>query len=160
MTTNKKSFSVIIKNSKAYNLIVTGFEVANTLLFHINDKIKIHFTPKFLVKIFSTISLGKLNIIFNNKVTVKIVQVFRVTKVSIVFGIRQKLSAVLPVIIKMPITFISHAIQKIVIAFSGGKLVLTISMLLTHFYTLGYFDPNPLSVEDTQTLGQMDYTIL
>ncbi len=102
---------------------------------------------------------GKIVLTFSNKVKQGMTVAVNL-KTHIIFDLRTKLFAVLPIVLKNPLVLSAKLIAKLTTLMHEGKLVLLITPTLAHFYTLGYFDPNPLSVEDVQTLGQMDYAIL
>ena len=160
MNKNEKNFRLVNRISKNFQIIITNFEYAATLLFRINMKIAIGFIPTFAARISSAIRLRRIRIVISTvKLITKITQTINSRRINIAFAIRERLKAVTSIVMKHPILFVSKARQKIVSIVSEGFLHIAWVMTLATFFTLGDFGPDTLGDLDVLTLGDMDYTV-
>ena len=87
-----------------------------------------------------------------------ITQTINARRVRIIYVAKERMKAVVTILLKNRITFISKAIQKLVSTIVIKKIQIIATPILAQFFTLGYFDPQTLGTLDVLTLGEMDYT--
>ena len=156
---NKKTFNLTNKISETFSMAVSQFAFATTLLFRIRDRLRLIILPSFSIKMVSLINLRKIRLIIGTaKLITSITQTINAKRVSLVFSIKERLSSVVSIYGRIPITISSKAVQKAVSTILLKKVTLTIDPVIATFFTLGYFDPKILGDLDTLTLGEMDYT--
>ncbi len=156
---NQKTFKLINRISKSFDLIIDNFAYAATLLFRVAFKIGMVLSPTFALRFVTTINLRKIRIIVSQtKLITSITQTINARRVKFVFTIKERLKAVSTISLRLRMTPISKAIQKVISTITIKKITITAVPILAQFFTLGYFDPQTLGTLDTLTLGQMDYT--
>lgn len=156
---NKKTFSLINRVSKSFDLIVDNFAYAATLLFRIAFRITMTFSPKFILGFVTSINLRRIRLIISQvKLRVSITQTINARRVRILYNIRERLKAVSTILMRVRVGFSSKAIQKAFSSIIVKKVVLILDPTLAQFFTLGNFDPDTLGDLDSLTLGEMDYT--
>lgn len=156
---NQKTFNLVNRVSKSFDLLISNFAYVATLLFRIAFKIGITFSPIFALKVIATINLRRIRIIVSQtKLITSITQTINARKVRLIYTMRETLKAVSTISLRLRMTPVSKAIQKVVSSIIIKKVVLTINPTLAQFFTLGYFDPQTLGDLDALTLGEMDYT--
>lgn len=158
MAGNKKSFNIVSVSSKTFSFILDSFDYAVTFLFRINNKIRITFNSSVIVKFTQTINLKKIRILISQvKLIVKPTQTINLKKISI-SAIGKLIGQIVSTInIKLPILFVSKAIQKVISIITLKKIKFTFTAILATFFTLADYDPDALSTMDVQTLADLDY---
>ena len=160
MNKNEKNFRLVNRISKNFQLIIANFEFAATLIANIRQKLNIGFVMSLANRVFSTISLRKIRMVISQvKLITSITQAISSRRVKLAFIVRERMKAVVSVVIKHPILFVSKARQKLVSAIKEGFLHISWVMTLATFFSLGDFDPDTLGTLDVLTLGDMDYTV-
>jgi len=156
---NQKTFSLVNRVSKSFDLLINDFAYAATLLFRIAFKIGTSFSPTFALAAFTTINLRKIKLIISQvKLITSITQTINARRVRLIYTMRERLKAVSTISLRLRMTPVSKAIQKAVSSIIIKKVVLTIDPTLAQFFILGDFDPQTLGDLDALTLGEMDYT--
>jgi len=156
---NQKTFSLVNRVSKSFDLLINDFAYAATLLFRIAFKIGMSFSPTFALAAFTTINLRKIKLIISQvKLITSITQTINARRVRLIYTMRERLKAVSTISLRLRMTPVSKAIQKAVSSIIIKKVVLTIDPTLAQFFILGDFDPQTLGDLDALTLGEMDYT--
>ncbi len=156
---NEKTFDLTNKVSETFSMIISHFAFATTLLFRIRDRLRLIILPSFSMKMVSLINLRKIRLtIGSTKLITSIMQTINAKRVSFIFSIKERLSSIISIYGRIPITISSKAIQKAISTILLKKITLTINPVIATFFTLGYFDPKILGDLDTLTLGKMDYT--
>lgn len=160
MNKNEKTFRLVNKVSKNFQIVIAGFQYAATLLFNINMKIRVNFVPSFIMKMVTAMRLRRIRIVISTvKLITSVTQSISSRRIRLALVIRERMNAVASIVVYHPIGFVSSARQKIVSTIKNGILRLNIVMTLATFFTLGIFDPQTLGTLDTKTLGEMDYTV-
>lgn len=155
---NSKSFNLINRISKSFDLVVEGFQFATSIFMNIRFKIPITFISSAIAKIVTTINLRRVKItISQTKLIGKIVTGISLRKVRLNFSMKERGKIVTTIYGRIRISFPTKAIQKIVAGINLRKVVLTIVPTIATFFTLGYYDPSTLATMDTETLGDLDY---
>jgi hypothetical protein len=156
---NQKTFNLVNRISKSFDLIIDNFAYAATLLFRIAFKITLTFSPKFLIGFVSIINLRRIKLIISQmKLRVSITQTINARRVRILYIMKERASLSLINYIRLRITATTKAIQKAITNIIIKKVTITAVPILAQFFTLGYYDPQTLGTLDVLTLGQMDYT--
>lgn len=156
---NQKTFNLVNRVSKSFDLIINNFAYATTLLFRIAFKIGLSFSPTFALKFASTINLRRIRLIISQmKLRVSITQTINVRRVRLIYVLRERLKAISTISLRLRMTPVSKAIQKAVSSIVVKKITLILNPTLAQFFTLGEFDPQTLGDLDALTLGEMDYT--
>lgn len=156
---NKKTFDLINRVSKSFDLIVDNFAYAATLLVTLRSRLILTFIPTFALGFSSIINLKKIRLIISQvKLTVKPTQTINLRRVRITYSIRERITNTITILSRIGILAVSSARQKLVSNIIIKKIVLTITPTLAQFSTLGQFDPDTLGTLDVLTLGDMDYT--
>ncbi len=156
---NQKTFSLVNRVSKSFDLLINDFAYAATLLFRIAFKIGMSFSPTFALAAFTTINLRKIKLIISQvKLITSITQTINARRVRLIYTMRERLKAVSTISLRLRMTPVSKAIQKAASSIIIKKIVLTIDPTLAQFFILGDFDPQTLGDLDALTLGEMDYT--
>lgn len=159
MNKNTKSYSVSLRNSKAFSFIIAGFQFATSLFFRIRFKIPITFVVKTIGKMVTVINLKRVRLVISQmRLITKITQTINLRRVSITYNLRQIMKFVTTVFIRQPILFISSARQKLITVLKTGILRVIADPTIAVFFTLGNLDPDTLLILDPQTLGDLDYT--
>lgn len=157
---NKKSFVLIKRVSKSFKLLIDNFQIATTLLFRIIMRMPITFIISVGTRIISTISL-KINLVFSElKLIANIVQTIDDRNIGFIVSISQRLRSIVTIVQHHPILFPLKALLRMITIISEGFSHIGFTIILANFYNLAFFDPNDLGTLDSQTLGQMDYTVL
>lgn len=156
---NQKTFNLVNRVSKSFDLLINNFAYAATLLFRVAFKIGMVLSPTFALRFVTTINLRRIRIIVSQtKLITSITQTINARRVKFVFTMKERLKAVSTISLRLRMTPVSKAIQKAVSSIIIRKIVLTINPILAQFFTLGDFDPQTLGDLDALTLGEMDYT--
>ena len=156
---NQKTFNLTNRISKSFYLIIDNFFYAATLLMNVLFKLRITFSPTFAIAFLTNINLRKIKLIISQvKLRVSITQTINARRVRIIYVAKERMKAVVTILLKNRITFISKAIQKLVSTIVIKKIQIIATPILAQFFTLGYFDPQTLGTLDVLTLGEMDYT--
>jgi hypothetical protein len=156
---NQKTFNLVNRVSKSFDLLINNFAYAATLLFRIAFKIGMAFSPTFALKFVTTINLRRIRIIVSQtKLITSITQTINARRVRLIYTMRERLKAVSTISLRLRMTPVSKAIQKAVSSIIIRKIVLTIDPILAQFFILGDYDPQTLGDLDALTLGEMDYT--
>lgn len=159
MNKNTKSYSVRLRNSKAFSFILVGFQFATSLFFRIRFKIPITFVPKLIGKLVTVINLKRVRLVISQmKLITKITQTISLKRVRLTFNLKQIMQFVTTVFIRNPISFAMSTRQKLISTMKTGILRVIVDPTLAVFFTLGDFDPDTLLTLDSLTLGDMDYT--
>lgn len=158
MGANTKTYSVITRSSKTFNLLISGFRSATTFIFRIRDKVSIAFVSTLASKISTTMNLKRIRMIVSQvKLTTKMTQTINSKRISITYIFRQRMKSVATIYSYSPILFSSKVQQKILSSIKQGILSIGISPTLASFYTLGDHDAKTLGEMDLLTLGELDY---
>lgn len=156
---NQKTFNLVNRISKSFDLIIDNFAYAATLLANFRSRIAITISPTFALSVFSTINLRRIRLVISQmKLIVKLTQTISLRRVRLVISVKERVSNLLTILGRLRITAVSSARQKLVTSIIIRKIVLTIDPTLAIFFTLGDFDPDTLGTLDVLTLGEMDYT--
>jgi len=155
---NKKTFDVIVRTVKEFNVFLYGFAFATTLLFHIRNSIVIGYITQLITKWTVTFNLKRIRLIISKTSLIqKITQGISARTIKMTIAMRQRINLIAAVTQKHPILFSSKLRQKVFTTISNGVLSLVTSPVVASFFTLGDFDPQILGDLDPQTLGEMDY---
>lgn len=156
---NQKTFNLVNRVSKSFDLLINNFAYAATLLLQIIFRIRIIFSPTFVMKFITTINLRRIRIIVSQtKLIASLTQTINARRVRLIYTMRERLKAVSTISLILRTTLVSKAIQKAVSSIIIKKIVLITNPVLAQFFILGDFDPQILGDLDTLTLGEMDYT--
>jgi len=156
---NQKTFNLTNRISKSFDMVIDNFAYVATLLMNILFKLRIVFSPTFAIAFLTNINIRKVKLIISQvKLRVSITQTINARRVRIIYVARERIKAVVTILLRNRITFISKAIQKLVSTIVIKKIQIIATPILAQFFTLGYFDPQTLGTLDVLTLGQMDYT--
>lgn len=158
MAGNKKSFNIVSVSSKAFGLILDSFDYAATLIFRINNKIRITFNSSVISKLTQTVNLKKIRILISQvKLIVKPTQTINLKKITLSAIAKLRGKLVSTINIRSIINFTSKAIQKTVSNIILKKIKFSFTAILATFFTLGDYDPDTLLIMDSETLGDLDY---
>lgn len=156
---NQKTFKLINRISKSFDLIISNFAYAATLLFRIAFKITFSLSPKFILGAFSTINLRRIRVIISQvKLITSISQTFNARRIRLIMTMKERLKAIVAIYGRVRLTIISRATQKIFSSIIIRKISILSNPVLAQFFILGDFDPDTLGDLDGFTLGNMDYT--
>lgn len=161
MNKNETTFRLVNRISKDFSIIISNFEYAATLLANIRSKLRINLIMSLLTNISSSVLLRKIKISISQvKLITSLVQTInsKTIRISIVF--RQRMSSIISIYLRNPISFVSKARQKILSTISDGKLIISTSPVFVILFTLGHWDVYTLLPLDSMTLGDMDYTVV
>jgi hypothetical protein len=158
---NQKNFSIINRISKSLSLYITDFPYVITLLFRISDRMVLTFTPIVAMIFSSTIIIKRVRLTISSvKFTEKPVATIKGGIVRLAYTIKESLKItyaleILGQIIDFGMSLIQKANTTIV-----QQMPLSATMLLASFNTLGMFEVIDLGTLDSETLGDMDYTVV
>lgn len=156
---NQKTFNLVNRVSKSFDLLINNFAYAATLLFRVAFKIGIVLSPTFALKFITTINLRRIKIIVSQtKLITSITQTINARRIKFVFTMKERLKAISTISLRLRMTPVSKAIQKVISTITIKKITINAIPVLAQFFTLGYYDPQTLGDLDTLTLGEMDYT--
>ena len=158
METNSKKLSVRLVSGKAISIILSGFQYATSLFFNFGIKIPMTFIGKSREKLITTISIKKITIRALAKIRFSISQTIKVSKITANIIARERKKIISPIKLRVRISPISKAIQRVSSSIFLRRIRIVASPTIATFYTLATFDPQALSVNDSKTLLQMDYT--
>jgi len=137
---NQKTFTLVNRISKSFDLIIDNFAYAATLLLNLRIRLGFLFSPTFALKVSSIINLRKIILTISQmKLIVKPTQTISLRRVRIIYSAKERLSNLLTILGRLRITAISSARQKLVTSIIIKKIVLTIDPVLAQFFTLGNF---------------------
>lgn len=161
MNKNEKTFRLVNKISQSFSIIVTNFQYAATLIINIRLKLNLAFVPLLQMKFVTIMRLRKIRLTISQmKLITNMVQTISARRVNILTTLRQSMKAVVVIYIRLPITFVSKARQKLVSIIKQGKLTIVGTPSLVQLFLLGRYDPDTLGTWDASTLGAMDYTVV
>lgn len=156
---NQKTFNLVNRVSKSFDLLINNFAYAATLLFRVAFKIGMVLSPTFALKFITTINLRRIKIIVSQtKLITSITQTINARRIKFVFTMKERLKAISTISLRLRMTPVSKAIQKVISTITIKKITISAIPVLAQFFTLGYYDPQILGDLDTLTLGEMDYT--
>lgn len=149
---------MINRTGKSFSILLSGFTYATSLFFSVVMGIPIIFGSSSQAKIFMTLTVKQVKLTISQvKLTTSISQVFELGTIGFTFHLVAELANVATTIyLRKPITFMSSAIQKLVVTLTQ-HLPIGFDPTLAEFYILGDFDPDTLGDHDADTLGDMDY---
>lgn len=157
---NTKTFRLTNRISKTFQVVIAGFEFATSLFFHIRFTIHQVFNSSVKMKAVTNINLRKVILSAIAILKSKNLLTINLRQVKLAFTPKEVGKLTINFVEKLPIAFSLKAILKNLLTVNLKKIVLTITMILAHYWRLLDFDPQQLSALDVQTLGQMDYQIL
>jgi hypothetical protein len=162
MVGNKTSFITKLVSSKSFTFILDSFDYAVTFLLRIKQRIPITFVFHAKLGSISNITLNKIKmVVLNSKLIGKILSSFTIKKIKLTIIFREIGKILFPITLKkIKLTAISRAIQKAVSPFTIKKVKIGFAGIYGTFYYLSTYDPQTLATMDSQTLSQLDFTII
>jgi len=161
MTGNRKSFSLIIKERKSFNVILSYFDFAITFLFSIKQKISLSYVMSTLSKISQSFYIKKIRIsILSFKLFIRIFQLINIKRIKLSIVLRQIMRFVIVPKLQIDLSAYSILRQKILSSIILKRIKLNLTAVLATFYPLSTYDPQSLLTLDSKTLGEMDYTAI
>ncbi len=162
MAGNKKSFITKLVSSKSFTFILDNFDYAVTFLFRIKQRIPITFISHANLGSVSNIVLKKVKmVVSNSKLIGKVVSNITLKKVKLGLVAREIGKILFPITLKkIKLNAISRVIQKVVSSFGIKKIKIGFVGIYGTFYYLSTYDPQTLATMDSQTLSQLDFTII
>jgi hypothetical protein len=160
MAGNQKSFNLISRTTKSFNIILSFFDYAVTFIFRIKPKINLTFVMKAQTKWTQTIAVKRIVMTISKMaLTMSQIQDFRIKPIRISGVLKGIVKFVINPKHKLDILFIMKAIQKVVTDLNFKRLRLGFTALLAKFFPLSDYDPDTLASMDTETLVDLDYTV-
>jgi hypothetical protein len=155
----RKTFDVIVRNLKTFNLIISGITESTTFRFFIRNSVRIVAQFKQQMKFPISISNGFEKILFENiklqqKVETEIE--IRKDKITAFFSEIGRAETVIGAVHTIETNF--QSLQKISTNIQGNPFRITIDPIIGQFRKLFNYDNMQLSEMDDQTLGDLDYT--
>lgn len=158
---NRKTFRLINRISKTFSFVIYNFAYAATLLFRISSKIILTFIPSFMIKPLLVLNIKRVRLIISQvKLITKITQTINIRAIRLVASTKATVKDIIVIYLRMRISFISSAKQKLITNLLIKKITLTIVPTIAQFFSLGFYDPSPLLNLDPITLGNLDFTIV
>jgi hypothetical protein len=158
MQKQTKSFNLTLRNTKAYSIILSGFQFATSLFFRIGFKIAIALSPSFIQKAVSAIRLRRVNFaVSKTSLIANITQTISARRIRIVASMKQTMKFVSSIYLRNRLSFVSRTIQKLTSSIIIKKIQIASDPTIAQFFLLGTYDPDTLGDWDAVTLGAMDY---
>jgi len=156
---NKKSFDLSLLRTKAFDIVIYGIAIVDTILFNIPMTMPITFIASLTGKISTTIT-STIALAFSEvKLTVSPDQAFdaKTIIISYVSQLTGKISTAID--INNALTFVSSAIQRLSTSLDAKIFVFDFDPIVATFLPLSDHDGDDLSVMDVEDLVDLDYTI-
>ena len=155
---NTKSFNLANIASKAFNVVVSGFQFVTSLFFRVRSTIAIDFVFLSIASASVINRIRRVKLTTTTKLIGSQIQSINLRKIKLLAVMTTKGSDAMTFFLRLPVLYVSSAIQKLVSSVKAGIHNLDISPTIAVFFTLGYYDPDTLGTWDASTLGAMDYT--
>lgn len=159
--TNQSPFRLVVKTVESFSLILSGFAAAVTFLFNIVFTVSADYVMSLFTDALVTINSGKIrSTISAVKLSQKETLTFNLKKISVIPTVRETIKATTSLVQYLVISPLGSLKYKVTSAISAGKHTMTLTAILAQFNSLLDFDYTILGDLDTQTLGDMDYTLV
>jgi len=161
---NEKTFSIFVERFKTFQLFINGFSTSTLWNIIMTNSLLMSASALLASKMTITLSLDNLRLVFETiklttKMTSDVVLAIAMDSVaSLTYKITTTISNSL--IINAFTIATVKVLSNIGLGAAGGRVKMAVSMLLVILNYLSDYDSGALSVMDTETLGDLDFTIL
>jgi len=156
---NSKTFNITVITSKTFSLIIEGFSKTTNWFLTIANLVTI--TANALLSLLITSSINVLTTmvveapLLTTKMTTSLSNLITmVSSLSVSYKVESSMSNLITMVASIPGKVNASSTINLY------KILLDATVVLAVVNPLSDFDPNALSVNDTDTLGDMDYTTL
>jgi hypothetical protein len=155
----KKSFAINLNSKSIFTLIINGFNLIEKYKIRINNRFSVSFISKSIVKMNSNIEAGKYNFLINIRQGSGFFPNI-LNKIELILTPKENLKA------QTIYSFISHLLvalkERLELFTSLVNLVIALSCNpeVRQYSTLSDYTSTELSTMDSQTLNELDYTIV
>jgi len=157
MAGNQVTLNLITRARKSFDLILTNFAFAYTLLATFDIKTKLTLLMSVVTSISKIITIKKIKMVVSKMSLIgKQIQTINLKRVRIVSYLSERVSFVFVTNERLVVSLLASLRQKANSAINIKQDMIT-SVLLATFYTLGTYDVETLGYMDVITLGDLDY---
>jgi hypothetical protein len=114
--------------------------------------------PSFIQKAVSVIRLRRIRLVVSKtSLIANMIQTIQLRRINIIASMKQIMGFISTISLRIPITFISKATQKLVSTIALRRIRIIADPIIAAFFILGDYDPLTLGDLDGETLGDLDY---